>query len=226
LINGESEVILDMNYRKLSYNFQSSLLALDKISAKDMLLSASVKTNPLLLVSRVILPVLKQVGVNWQNGNLSLSQVYMCGRICEEITEALLNNRKVQLKFHPKIACLAFEDCHLLGKKTTNLIIGSGGYDFIDCGYCVDVDSSAKKLLDGNFQILLVSTLMLQSSEKVRALLKVLDDIGSNMKIIIGGAPFIVNGNLPKGRIIPVIGIDPFDTISALDKVSETILTS
>lgn len=37
-----------------------------------------------------MVPALDRIGTGWENGTIALSQVYMSGRICEEVVDDLL----------------------------------------------------------------------------------------------------------------------------------------
>ena len=72
-----------------------------------------------------LVPVLEEIGTGWENGTYALSQVYMSGRICEELVDLILPPTDVMRRTQPKIAIATLEDYHMLGKRIVYLPIGS-----------------------------------------------------------------------------------------------------
>ncbi|QWR78190.1 B12-binding domain-containing protein [Candidatus Magnetomonas plexicatena] len=68
----------------------ASLLSVDKLRAKDVLIEASKAYQPIEIVERIIVPSLEQIGEGWITDTVSLSQVYMSGKICSEILDDVI----------------------------------------------------------------------------------------------------------------------------------------
>jgi methanogenic corrinoid protein MtbC1 len=74
----------------LSEQFEQTLLALDRLAARRIVAEAATQMTPMELVDQVIVATLTRIGENWEKGDAALSQVYMSGRICEELVDGLL----------------------------------------------------------------------------------------------------------------------------------------
>jgi len=74
----------------LSKQFEQALLSLDRLTAKRLVSLSTGRLTPMELVDQVIVTSLSSIGKSWERGDAALSQVYMSGRICEEIVDGLL----------------------------------------------------------------------------------------------------------------------------------------
>ncbi|MFC1750989.1 B12-binding domain-containing protein [Pseudomonadota bacterium] len=70
--------------------FERALLALDRVAARNILMPISENKGAMEAVESLVVPVLKKLGEGWEGGGLSLAQIYMSGRICEELIDGLL----------------------------------------------------------------------------------------------------------------------------------------
>ena len=74
----------------LTFAFERALLSLDRVTAKRIIEAADSDSTPLQLAERLVTPALERIGKAWEQGRVALSQVYMSGRICEELVNTLL----------------------------------------------------------------------------------------------------------------------------------------
>ena len=148
-------------------NFETALLAIDQIAAKALIAELGLLYTPLQIVENLIAPVLDRIGEGWERGRIALSQVYMSGRICEDLVNDLLPPNASDLKRRPKMAIAVLEDYHVLGKRIVYAHLRSCGYDIIDYGQGIDAEALANRTISDNIEILLISTLMLRSALKV-----------------------------------------------------------
>jgi len=175
--------------------FEEALIALDRVSAKIHFLNL-IKPDSMELIEDVIIPVLERIGSGWENGNVALSQVYMSGLICEELVDEILPAESPDRERQPKTAIAVLEDYHMLGKRIVYSVLRASGFEILDYGR-MQADSLARKVIDEDVEIVLISTLMLSSALKVRTLRENLNAAGKNdVKIIVGGAPFRIDTGL------------------------------
>ena len=170
--------------------FERALLALDRISARRILFESASAMSPLQMAEQVVTPALEHIGSAWELGQIALSQVYMSGRICEE----LVNQLHVEgAAVHPnqlRIAIATLQDHHALGKRLVYSVMRSSGYDLQDFGQGLSVDDLVQRTLEAQTQVLLISVLMLPSALKVMEVRSRLMAEGAPTKIVVGGAPF------------------------------------
>lgn len=143
----------------------------------------------------VVTEALERIGKAWEQGEVALAQIYMSGRICEELLEAILPKGSRQSRPHPPMAMAVLDDFHPLGKRMVLSVLRAHGYSVRDYGAATVPELLEKVRRDG-IRILLISTLMLNSALKVRLLRQALDAAGLNVKLVVGGAPFRMDRNL------------------------------
>jgi methanogenic corrinoid protein MtbC1 len=70
--------------------FQEELEKLDRIGAQRVFTEELSRFTPIQMVEQVVVPAVERIGAAWALGDVALSQVYMSGRICEELVEQVL----------------------------------------------------------------------------------------------------------------------------------------
>ena len=169
--------------------FSNALLAIDRLSVKEIFADSSHQMSSTAFVEDVVVNALEQIGAGWENGTIALSQIYMSGRICEELVDELLPPGDPNRKDQPKAAITVLNDYHMLGKGIVYSLLRAGGFDLLDYGR-VDVDELVRRVAADGIRILLISTLMLPSALLVKEVKEKLADAGLHVKIVVGGAPF------------------------------------
>lgn len=187
---------LQANLEKL----ENALLSMDRLATREILSNIVHRFSGeefFINLEELVVPVLEKVGVGWEKGEVSLSQVYMSGRICEAVVAEILPPKMPSAKNKAKIAIAALEDYHLLGKRMVKSVLLASGFDPIDYG-TKSVAELADLVIKDGVEILLVSTLMYPSALHVKELRKILSDAGNGAKIVVGGAPFRFDADLWK----------------------------
>jgi len=175
--------------------FEQALLSADRVAARDLFFQSAKRTTPIGVIDNIIVPVLENIGRDWEKGNVSLSQVYMSARISEELSESVTPSSGLQETNCPQIAVALLEDYHFLGKKIVCSVLRASGISFIDYSR-VSVKQLVKYIKKDKIEILLVSVLMLHSALKIKELKKELQKQNIITKIIAGGAPFRLDDQL------------------------------
>lgn len=166
---------------------ESALVSMDRLAVQRLFLHSGL--TPLYFCEQVIAPALCTIGEKWERGELSLSHVYMSGRICEEFMDGSLDGRRAAVDCGRRVALAVLEDYHLLGKRLVGFVLKAGGIDYLDYGTVGAAELAARVLRDG-VRVLLISALMLPSALKVREVRDELDRLGVRCDIVVGGAPF------------------------------------
>ncbi len=179
----------------LSQQFEQALLSLDRVTARRLAADTSARLTPLEFVDQVIVPALTRIGENWERGEAALSQVYMSGRICEEMVDGLLPPGDPQRRDQPPMAIAALDDYHLLGKRIVYSVLRANGFNLMDYGRVTVVDVIRKVRAD-QIRVLLISTLMLNSALHVRDVVAGLKAAELNVRVVVGGAPFRFDARL------------------------------
>ena len=176
--------------------FETALLQINRIKAAEIFEKCYADENGFDVLEKLAISTLEKIGVGWENGSISLSQVYMSGVICEELIEKYLPKLDVMRKNVPKMGIAVLQDHHALGKRIVYSVLRAGGFEVLDFGQGLSIDDLVRKTIENNVEILIISTLMLPSALKVKAVKEKLISQGSTAKIIAGGAPFRLDDTL------------------------------
>ena len=179
---------------ELINQFEQALLSLDRLEIRNLLERSGDDWTPVERIEKLVVPALKRIGDGWEQGTVALSQVYMSGRICEELVDAMLLPEDLSRKGNPRMAIAVLDDYHMLGKRIVYSTLRASGFSLLDYGH-VDVDSLVHRVKEENIQILLISTLMLSSALRVKEVSEKLKS-SAEVKIIVGGAPFRFDSQL------------------------------
>jgi methanogenic corrinoid protein MtbC1 len=205
-----------------SHNLERAFLMLDRVGAEKILKEALRDSTPLEIAGELVSETLNRIGEGWEQGRLSLSQVYMSGMICEELVDKILPPQSSKRKSQPKMAIAVFEDYHLLGKRIILSALRSGGFELMDLGGGLKVDDLTEIIKKEKIKILLLSVLMLPSALHIKTLKEQLK--GVDVKIVVGGAPFRFDDNLWKDVGADAFGKDPAEAIQIITKLMEEML--
>ncbi len=176
-------------------SFRAALETLDRLGAESVVNQALAHLTPILVVDQIVVPALEQIGLAWEQGDIALSQVYMSGRICEELVEQLLPPSDPDRKHQPRSAIVVLSDYHMLGKRIVYSQMRASGFELFDYGR-MDVDELVERVLADNIRVLLISVLMLPSALKVGQVCARLKAAGLPVKVVVGGAPFLFDDKL------------------------------
>ncbi|MBF0304009.1 MAG: cobalamin-dependent protein [Desulfamplus sp.] len=169
-------------------NFMEALLSVNRVAARRML-EDSAHIDKISFIENVVIAALQRIGEGWKNGVFALSQVYMAGRICEELIDEVLPPGDPDRKDQPKMAICVLSDHHKLGKTIVYSLLRASGFDLLDYG-TMEVEELVQRIKNDKIKIILVSVLMLHSALKVKPLKEKLDSLNLDVKIVVGGAPF------------------------------------
>ncbi len=184
------------NIDPLIEEFKKALLQINRIRAAEIFERCYTLENNFDLLEELAIQSLEKIGAGWENGTISLSQVYMSGVICEELIDNYLPKMLIKRKDEPKLAIATLLDHHALGKRIVYSILRAGGFEIMDFGQGLSVEDLVAKTIENQVEILLISTLMLSSALKVKEVKEQLTAQGATPQIVVGGAPFRLDKNL------------------------------
>lgn len=202
----------------LSTRLELSLLAMDRIEVERIFKQALTVMPPIKAAGEVISLALENIGAGWENGHVSLSQVYLSGKICEEVVNRILPADAAERKRQPKMAIAVLEDMHVLGKRIVYSALRASGFELIDFGSGIKVDELYKLIIENNIEIILISVLMLPSALKIKELSERLKN--NRIKIVVGGAPFRFDKQLYKEVGAVAVGYSASDAIKIIEELA------
>ncbi len=192
--------------------FEKALLAVDRITAKDVFTQYLNGVNVLKGIQELIAPSLESIGSKWSKGEISLAQVYMSGRITEELVDLILPDTREKKLEQTNLAITTLNDYHFLGKRIVYSILRANGFELMDFGR-KEVNELVKSVKDNNIQVLLVSVLMLNSAMKIKELKNKFTEQDIDTQIIVGGAPFRMDLDLWEEVDADASGLNASDSI-------------
>jgi methanogenic corrinoid protein MtbC1 len=200
-----------------------ALLTLNRVQAQELLAAARAEHSPLEVIETLIRPALEQIGQLWEGGDCALSQIYMSGRICEELLEDLLgevleDDPPDPETAPPRLAIAVLEDYHLLGKQIVRTVLRAAGYQVRDYGR-QDVETLVELVRSDGIEVLLVSTLMLPAALRVRALVEQLRTVAPGVRVVVGGAPYRFDDRLWNEVGADAVGLSAGDILAILDRL-------
>jgi methanogenic corrinoid protein MtbC1 len=164
-------------------------------------------------LDRLVVPVMERLGEAWENGRVSLSQVFLAGRLCEEVVDTVLPDVEPARPDQPRVAIATLCDHHVLGKRIVRSILRASGFEVVDLGHGLQAKTVAERVRDERFDWLLISTLMLPSALKVGELR---DQLGPDIRIMVGGAPFRLDEQLYRDVGADAMGSNAGDAVRLL----------
>lgn len=197
--------------------FKQALLALDRVGADELFVQAQQQLSPIEAVEQLVVPALEQVGADWQAGSVALSQVYMSGRFCEELVEKVLPASDPDRKHQPRSAIVVFNDYHMLGKRIVYSVMRASGFELFDYGR-MDADQLVAKTLEDRIRVLLISVLILPSALKVKEVCSRLKAARPDIRIVVGGAPFLFDPQLWQEVGADAMGSSAADAVSLVGR--------
>lgn len=198
--------------------FEHSVLTLDRLRAQGVLASISGLTSPFDLADKIIGPALERIGFGWQEGRVSLSQLYMSGRIAEELLEEILPAENPAPANQPKIAIASLQDHHALGKRVVYTALRAARFNVLDYERA-DVYELVDRVLAEKVQVLLISATMQTSAQRVKEVRKRLDFARAKVKIVVGGAPFRFDTYLWQDVGADAMGYDAADAQKVVARI-------
>jgi methanogenic corrinoid protein MtbC1 len=200
--------------------FEQAMLTLDRLRAQSVLANVPGLASPVEATDKIIGPALERIGFGWQEGRVSLSQLYMTGRICEELIEEFLPIEETALRKQPKLAIASLQDHHALGKRVVYAAVRSAGYALQDFGRA-DVYDLVDRVQAEHIEILLISATVQTSALRVKEVRKRLDAARVKVKIVVGGAPFRFDTYLWEDVGADAMGYDATDAIKVVTRLVE-----
>ena len=167
--------------------FETALLALDRLAVRTILEEVLDGGSPIQRIETVVVPALERIGEAWETGELSLAQVYMAGRLCEDAVGAITSTDHPTRPNAPRTAVAVLDDYHFLGKRMVYAVLRSGGYYPLDYGR-VTVDELVARVKEDRVDVVFISTLMYPSALRVKEVCAKL--AGTPVRVVVGGAPF------------------------------------
>lgn len=162
--------------------------AVDELWAESGLSSAD-------FCDKVATQVLQRIGAGWEQGDVSMSQVYMAARLIED---RLTSAEPLPIRpGSPVIGVGVFCDFHALGKRVVASVLRSARYDVRDMGSGLSIEGVLDAVRQHQLDVVMLSVLMYNRALQLGALRAALDGLGPKRpSLVVGGAPFVMDPTL------------------------------
>ncbi len=201
--------------------FEHALVNYDKTKAYSLFDNYILENDSNKFIDEILVEVLSIIGDKWDKGILSLSQVYLSSKICEELIANYVSTLKTSSKNDGRIGIVTLEDHHILGKRIVSSTLFSCGFNLVDYGQGISAEEMVDIIIKDKPEILLISVLMYPSALRVKKLRDELVKKDINIKILVGGAPFNFDKDLWAGVGADAMGRNASDAIVILEKWME-----
>ncbi len=210
-VKGEGKI---MNWEA----FEEALLNYNKLEVNKIVGHFLKEKNGMDFIDEYIVKSLTSIGDKWEKGEVALSQVYMSSRLCEEIVNSILIEKKLPIKNTCPIAIMSLESYHTLGKKIVSAVLRSSGFNLIDYGSINDPEEIINKVTKDGIKIIIISVLMYPSALKIKKISQMFHEKKAKVKILVGGAPFLMDNMLWKQVGADEMGRSAADNIVIIDR--------
>jgi methanogenic corrinoid protein MtbC1 len=205
---------------ELARQMRDALESLDRPKVEAIFQQAIRGHAPMQVLESLIVPALEQLGEAWCAGKIALSQIYMSSRICEDMVARVLPPMAPERRRQPHHAIVVLNDYHTLGKRIVLSVMRASGFDTLDYGR-MGVDQLVERVQADNVKILLISVLMLPAALKVKEVRAALNARGLQVRIAVGGAPFLFDTELWREVGADAMGRNAADAVSIVQRWME-----
>lgn len=202
----------------LSRDLERALLASDRLLVGRIHGQALEHATPLQCAEHLFGPALNRIGDRWSTGEVSLAQLYLCGRLCESHIDDTLPDAERLRDDAPRLGIATLTDQHVLGKRIVASFLAVAGYPVTDYGAGLSPDTLVARVYQDDLDALLVSVLMLPSALKVEQVTAALAD--HPVKVFVGGAPFNFDPELWRRVGADGMGGDAADALALVKDVA------
>ncbi len=186
--------------------FVALLQGSDRRGARRMLHRAvATGIDPGVILREVVIAAVDEVGGDWKEHEVSLSQVYATGLIVEDSLE-ILPCSECAGEGTPATVVLgtANGEFHGLGKRIVRAFLRAAGFVVVDLGLSVPAEAFVEAALLHGAHVIAVSALMADTALGVREVREAMErEKVDGVKLLVGGAPFRFNPELYR-----VVGAD------------------
>ncbi|MBO1305056.1 homocysteine S-methyltransferase family protein [Enterococcus sp. 669A] len=148
--------------------------------------------TPLEIVNEFFIPALDEVGGKFERGELFLPQLIQSAEAVQrsqEVLKSYFDAHGQESQSHGKILLATVEgDIHDIGKNIVKMVLENYGFDVIDLGKDVPIETVVERIREGNIQLVGLSALMTTTVQNMKATIQAVKDAGLDASFMVGGA--------------------------------------
>lgn len=141
------------------------------------------------------IPGIQKVGQLWEEGEYFLPELITsaeCMKAAMEILQPELEKAQIDMRSAGKVVIGTVEgDIHDIGKNLVSSILSANGFDVVDLGADVKLETFIEKAQEVNADLICLSALLTTTMTGQRRLIERLKEKGlyGRFKVMVGGAP-------------------------------------
>jgi len=170
----------------IAYCVKNGLKEEIKIAIKSLLL----KHEPLDIVQNLLIPVLDEIGKNYENGKIFLPQLLSSAETAKTAFEIVKTNIPSTDSEHGQKIILATVkgDIHDIGKNIVKVVLENYGYIVIDLGKDVEIEKVVEEAVNNKARLVGLSALMTTTLENMEKTITAIKKANNTIAVIVGGA--------------------------------------
>lgn len=217
--NQTSQLLNKRDYQTLANEFMELLLDYREEQAKDLI--KHVRSQGVMLttiIQRIFIPVLYNIGIGWQRGEVSVAQEHYITAIIDRMIDFLSESQGVgpSLEFSSVFMSPGGEE-HVLTLKMAAEFFKAAGWKTRFIGMNVPLDGLLEVIKEENASVLVMASLTVDGMNSAGYLISALRGILGN------GAPLVLlGGRIPDMEILKK-QINADFILDSFDKLPETI---
>lgn len=149
-------------------------------------------TEPLELVKSEIIPALDKVGEGFEKGTVYLPSLLMSAEAAKAAfyeVKAKMNEKGTKVTNGRRLVIATVKgDIHDIGKNIVKLLLENYGYEVIDLGKDVAVETIVDAAIENDVKVVLLSALMTTTVVSMESTIKALKEKAPEIKTMVGGA--------------------------------------
>jgi 5-methyltetrahydrofolate--homocysteine methyltransferase len=178
--------------------------------------------SPDVILKQGMVQAMEQIGIKFKSGDIYIPEVLIAARAMHagmDILKPILSKSMISLAGKIVIGTVK-GDLHDIGKNIVIMMLEGGGFEVIDLGVNVPVETFLESIRQHQPQVVGMSALLTTTVNEMKNTINAIEKAGlkNRVKTIVGGAP--VTESFAKG-----IGADGYapDAASAVDLVKSLI---
>lgn len=201
-------------------DFLGALRSADRVRANRTIGRALDKGYaPEQVLDQVVATALNALGQGWEDGSVSLTQVYMGGRIAEEVINGVLPQFAQPAVPLGKVVIGTLGDHHGLGQRIVAAFLVVAGMQVISLGLGVAPADFVQRAKEEAADLIAISVLMYPSALQVRRVRELLDQERLPIPLLVGGAPFSLDRTLWQRVGASAMGSNPAEGVAVAKRL-------
>ena len=176
-----------MDFSKLSQNVQKGNTRMTNKLVQEALengVEASV------ILEKGLIPALNEVGIKFKNNEIYVPEMLLAGKAMSagiKVLEPLLSLTGAK-PIGTAVIGTVRGDIHDIGKNIVKIMLENYGYEVIDLGKDVPIETVVETAKKQNIKLIGLSALMTTTVQNMKDTIKAIRESGIDAKVIVGGA--------------------------------------